>query len=272
MMSELPSARTTVDWSSSDETGSRKGDVSVHVYTIPLLRHRPRLTSAVSELSEAERARAKRFHRPRDRERFILAHAEMRRHLAVLAGTDAATLDFAAEANGKPVICGPEPARRWAFNLSHSGNFALLAAALETPLGVDIERKRSIADSTLIAERFFSAAERRRMAEAEETRDDVFYSIWTRKEAVIKALGYGLAMPLAAFDVCEPGHWHATPIFRLDEVDGVSIPRKGWRVMSLEVPWGYAGAIAILSSRAIELLHHRSDGTGIARSSYPAKE
>jgi 4'-phosphopantetheinyl transferase len=256
-MSELPSALATVAYTSRDETERRRGNVSVHVYTIPLLRHGPWLTSAESELSEAERARARRFHRVRDRERFIMAHAEMRRHLAVLAGTDASRLEFTAVANGKPVISGPDAARRWAFNLSHSGNFALLAAALETSLGVDIERKRSMTDLRQIAERFFSAAERRVLAEAEEPQTDVFFSIWTRKEAVIKALGHGLAMPLAAFDVCEPGHWHATPIFRLDEVHGVSIPRTGWQVTSLEVPNGYAGAIATLGSLAVELHQHR---------------
>lgn len=184
------------------------------------------------------------------------AHAETRRLLASLSGTDAAALEFTALSGGKPVIASPDSARRWMFNLSHSGDFALLAAALNTPLGVDIEQKRSLTDLEQVAERFFSPAERRVLAQTDETPEDLFFAIWTRKEAVIKALGHGLAMPLTAFDVCEPGHWHTAPIFRLDEVQGVSIPRDGWQLGALAVPTGYAGAIAILGSSTAEVRHY----------------
>lgn len=223
-------------------------ELAVHVYTIPVPTDGARLCDAERVLSRAERARAERFHRSRDRERFVVAHGETRRLLALLSGADAAALEFTTLGRGKPIIASPDSARQWMFNLSHSGEFALLAAALGAPLGVDIEEKRPLKDLEQVAERFFSPAERSVLAKADEPSEDLFFAIWTRKEAVIKTLGHGLAMPLAAFDVCEPGHWHTAPIFRPQELDGVSIPGDGWQVHALAVPPGYAGALATVSA------------------------
>jgi 4'-phosphopantetheinyl transferase len=238
--------------------------LDVHVYTISLRTDEARLANAARVLSEGELDRANRFHRARDRERFVAAHAETRRLLAILSGTEAAALEFTTMTHGKPFIANPSAARRWMFNLSHSGDFALLAAAPGASLGVDIEEKRDIADLDGVAERFFSAAERAMLASADEPPADVFFAIWTRKEAVIKALGYGLHMPLAGFDVCEPGHWHDTPVFRLDAVDGLDVTREGWRIHALATPDGYAGALATVSSSSTRVLQCPAIESGCA--------
>lgn len=213
-------------------------------------------------LSQAELDRASRFHRARDRARYVVAHAETRRILALLTGAQPLALEFATVARGKPVIARPDTAVKWMFNLSHSGDFALLAAALDVPLGVDIEEKRPVSDLHKVAERFFSAAEREVLASGDEPPDDVFFGIWTRKEAVIKALGLGLTMPLAQFDVCEPGHWHTSPVFRTAEVDGVPIPRESWQIFTIAVPEGYAGALAVIGASSVDLRHHSPPASG----------
>jgi 4'-phosphopantetheinyl transferase len=234
----------------------------VHVHTIPLLFDESRVADASGRLSEVELDRASRFHRARDRERYVVAHAETRRVLALHTGADPQALEFTTVARGKPVIASPSTATQWTFNLSHSGDYALLAAARDVPLGVDIEEKRSVSDLHQVAERFFSAAEREMLASAVEPPNDVFFAIWTRKEAVIKALGHGLTMPLADFDVCEPGHWHTSPVFRLDAVDGVPIPREGWQVLAIATPEGYAGALAVIGASGVQLCIHPPPASG----------
>ena len=234
---------------------SRPG-LDVLVYTVPLKQGLAARTRFAATLSEAELARANRFHSPRDRDRFIVAHGEMRRLLGNVSQVDAAMLSFAELPGGKPVIDQPESARRWSFNLSHSGDFALLAVTEEAPLGVDIEHKRVISQQGSIARRFFSATEQRVYEAARKPeRQEVFFSIWTRKEAVIKALGLGLSMPLDAFDVCSPDAWLGQPAFAIEEINGMSIPKHQWQLRPLDVPDGYAGAVALQSPAAIRIKH-----------------
>jgi len=93
------------------------------------------------------------------------------------------------------------------FNLSHAGDFTLIAIAQECRVGVDVERIRSGISSHVIAQQYFSASE---FAELQsfplKQRETAFFTCWTRKEAYIKALGEGLSIPLDSFDVSlEPG-------------------------------------------------------------------
>ncbi|RVT85287.1 4'-phosphopantetheinyl transferase superfamily protein [Rhodobacteraceae bacterium CCMM004] len=149
-------------------------------------------------LSADESARADRFVFDRDRDRFVAARAGLRRALAAVTGTAADALAFAYEQNGKPRIDGGP-----VFNLSHSGDLAALAVAaggVDPILGLDIEAPRAVERD--LPERVFSAAERAELAALPDAAWEAgFFAGWTRKEAVIKALGDGLSMPLDSFDV-----------------------------------------------------------------------
>jgi 4'-phosphopantetheinyl transferase len=141
-------------------------------------------------LSADERKRAARFVFHRDRERFIAAHAALRRVLARYAGRDAAELRFAADPNGRPRLIGEFP---FDFNLSHSGALALIGVAARGPIGADIEVLRPVEDADAIASRVFSASEAAAIAAVDPAqRDRAFLTCWTRKEAFLKALGLGL--------------------------------------------------------------------------------
>ncbi len=81
------------------------------------------------------------------------------------------------------------------FNISHSGDFVVLAQA-ETEVGVDIEK---INDRHLnVAERVFTERELSWMNESPVER---FFILWTQKEAVMKAVGKGLSLAPESFDV-----------------------------------------------------------------------
>jgi 4'-phosphopantetheinyl transferase len=88
------------------------------------------------------------------------------------------------------------------FNLSHSGDFALIAIAQERKVGVDVERIRSGISSHVIAQQYFSSSEFEELQSLPlEQRETAFFTCWTRKEAYIKAQGQGLTLPLESFDV-----------------------------------------------------------------------
>jgi phosphopantetheinyl transferase len=120
---------------------------------------------------------------------------------AALAAILADYLGGAAEAavsaagNGKPRLV-VEP-NRLSFNLSHSGELALVAIAPGgVEVGVDIERLRPRRDLVRLAERWLPDADRAAVAAAGEAeREQVFYAAWTNHEARVKCTGAGLSGP-----------------------------------------------------------------------------
>jgi 4'-phosphopantetheinyl transferase len=158
-------------------------------------------------LDPAERGRAGRFRFESDRAVFVLGRGWLRFLLGRLTGVRPDAVSLAVAEHGKPFLPvgpgGPAPA----FNLSHSGDLALIAVAAGGRLGVDVERIDPDRDVDPIADRFFSAREAATLAVlAPSLRRRAFYACWTRKEAYLKALGRGLSIPLKSFSVSlDPG-------------------------------------------------------------------
>jgi len=152
-------------------------------------------------LAADEQVRAARFIRARDRRRFVSCRAALRQILGVLLDASPGSLQFRAGGQGKPELV-PEPGRDepsdcrhpLRFNVSHSAELALIAVCRGRELGVDIERVRPFAEADRIVASFFSTAEQAAFAMIpDEAKDRAFVRGWTRKEAVLKALGIGLA-------------------------------------------------------------------------------
>lgn len=193
-------------------------------------------------LDDEEKARAARFVRAADARRFIQAHAALRVFLAGFLRVDPRDVRYEAAKHGKPRLAAGLADSGLEFNLSHSHEVALVAATRVGALGVDVEYQREIEDAMDIAERYFSPLERHdlsRLAPAEQQR--AFFRCWTRKEAVIKADGEGLGLPLESFDVdLAPGCVSALRAFR-----GRSKGEGEWSLRDLAAPAGYAAAGAV---------------------------
>jgi 4'-phosphopantetheinyl transferase len=126
--------------------------------------------------------------------------------------------------------------------VSHSGSLALYAVTRGRLVGIDVEEIRPIPDADQVAERFFSPAEQVALrAMPDERRLDAFYACWTRKEALVKALGDGLSVPLEAFDVSvEPeGPSHLLG-YRIES--GASTP---WSLHTLDPGAGFVANLCV---------------------------
>jgi 4'-phosphopantetheinyl transferase len=153
-----------------------------------------------------ERARADRFHFPRDRGRFIAARGRLRALLGRYAKQAPARLEFDTGPCGKPALRRTIGADQLHFNLSRSDGFGVAAIGLEEELGIDVERIRPFDNALAIAERMFRPEEYRALrALPEEAQPAAFFRYWTRKEAVVKSLGRGLSHPLDAFGLSAEG-------------------------------------------------------------------
>lgn len=195
-------------------------------------------------LSSDEQRRAARFKFPADRRRFIVARALLRRLLAAHTGTPPETLAFRYNRHGKPLLRG---FRGLHFNLSHSGERAVYALCASAPVGVDIEYFNRDTRIEAVARRFFAPAE---FAVLEKItpirRRRAFFSLWTCKEAVVKANGKGLAFQLSAFEVIGAGN--AKPVIGACTVPAL---RKA-NIATLNAGPRYAAAVACIPSNPHE--------------------
>jgi 4'-phosphopantetheinyl transferase len=152
------------------------------------------------ELSPGEIARAERFASPRVRRRFVVARGTLRALLGFLLEERPRSVPIAEGSSGKPRLAEPEP--RLHFNVSHSGDLALVCVADGLEVGVDLESVRPVPSAVAIARRCFTPAEASFVEDgAQEDVDRRFLRCWTRKEALVKALGTGLDRDLRNFSV-----------------------------------------------------------------------
>lgn len=199
-------------------------------------------------LSPDETDRAARFVNPLHANRYRAGRTGLRNILAGYAASDPADLVFDYNPQGKPSVAGGPQ-----FNLSHTGDFAALAVAETGRIGVDIEALRPIEPD--IAKRFFSACENTSLSDLPATQwQDGFYRCWTRKEALVKAFGAGLSMPLDSFDVTLTPDMPAQ-LLRLDGVDSAA---KDWALVHLDPAPGIVGAIAVQAKGQTVKLNWRS--------------
>jgi 4'-phosphopantetheinyl transferase len=127
------------------------------------------------------------------------------------------------------------------FNLSHSGDRALVAVSVGIRIGVDIEQTRPEYVSDELAALFFSSREQSDLAAIPaHRRIQAFFKCWTSKEAYIKGLGLGLSVPLRDFDVSvDPDK----PV-RLLRPYAADSNCDSWALVSVEVGLSYTAVLA----------------------------
>src|SRR5262249_1021007 len=113
----------------------------VHVWRANLQQSPSSLVSLMQVLSADERARAERYQFEADRRRSIIGHGASRMLLARCLGAAPEGLRFIYNKFGKPALA-PGPFPHLHFNISHSGDWILIALSFGRILGVDVERTR----------------------------------------------------------------------------------------------------------------------------------
>lgn len=197
--------------------------------------------AAWPDLTPAERERAGRYRLDADRIRFTQTRATVRRLLAERLGCAPADVPLVQTPNGKPCLAfnGHDLAGALLFNVSHAGHHALIALAdpaRVAQLGVDIEEEGDGLDSDGVLELAFTAQEREALRHCANHRRAAF-ARWVGKEAVLKAVGTGIADDLRAVGIrpCANG--------RL-EIDASLPACRGIEAVALPAPHGYAAALA----------------------------
>jgi 4'-phosphopantetheinyl transferase len=192
-------------------------------------------------LSPDERRRSEKFRFTRDRRHFIAARGTLKCILARYLGTEPGKIDFSYNKHGKPFLCDSSAVTELSFNLSHAGDLALYAFTLKRKIGVDLECYHQDIQWNEIAERFFSSSEQAGLSVLpEKDRQRIFFTYWTRKEAILKAQGTGLTADIKGINVAlEP---KGTPyLLSRDTSDNYVC----WSLIDLCPGFGYVGALAV---------------------------
>jgi len=190
-------------------------------------------------LSPDERARADRFRSAGDRDGFVAARGALRRILALYTGERPEDLRFSYAAWGKPRL---EPqtragTARLELSVSHSGALAFYAVSEGRPLGIDVERIVPVTENDeRLSRSWLSEEELAEMSSLDASaRTRRFYSLWTRKEAYLKARGEGLSL--------DPDRVRTSG----DSFESAFEPEaaRRWSLRELEAGPGYAAALAV---------------------------
>lgn len=187
-----------IERSASGRAPALSGD-EVHVWFAEL-DHPDAVVQGLGEtLCPEECRRANRFRFKHDRQRFVVGRAVLRTILGRYLEIKPQEVSFEYGQFGKPSLAEELEVSKLQFNVSHSGSGALYAVAKSRKIGVDLEFLRPLAEMRTLAEEYFSISENAALeALPEPQRLRGFFDGWTRKEAFLKATGYGLSLSTKA--------------------------------------------------------------------------
>lgn len=175
----------------------------VHVWRFETQPSDFRYDKMLGLLSREEKERAFRYKFEKDRRQFVMARGALRMVLGGYLNRDPRQVLFLENGYGKPELIN---GKRVTFNISHSHGVVMMAFTKVSEIGIDVESVQEL-DYLSLAGRFFAKPEQE-MLQALPTSEHLqaFYLCWTRKEALVKAVGEGLSYPLDQFVVSvKPG-------------------------------------------------------------------
>lgn len=191
----------TIECLTRDPFQNKKGDPGVVIYKIELLKLQESIPKFKRILSDSESQRSDRYHFIKDKYRFIICRALLKSLLAEHIGLDIDQIIIDVDSNKKPYL----PAHPSVyFNVSHSVDYAIIAIAAN-PVGVDIEYINKEFNYKEILPTVYHEDE---MKDIEISGDKqlTFYNFWTRKEAIVKAIGKGIDNDLSKISVTDGSH------------------------------------------------------------------
>jgi len=219
----------------------------VHAWAVPLDGPEAVRQTLSSWLSDDERRRAERFVFDRDRNRFVICRGALRNLLSRYLDCPPYDFVFSYGAHGKPSLSHPFEGSLF-FNVSHTHELAIIAVRQQGEIGVDVEQLRLLEDANAIARRYFTIREQatlERLPPAD--RMAAFFRCWTRKEAMLKALGVGLSVALSDVEVTIEADMPAQVLAIRGAASEAPIR---WQLHHLAPAPGYVGAVAYQGSQS----------------------
>ena len=218
----------------------------LHIWVVDLNFPIEQKAQYLDSLSAEEKLRAQAFKIANPQENFIATRYTLRNILSQYLNST--NIKIAFTEHKKPYLLDHPELQ---FNLSHSNELALIALALQHPVGVDIEKIRATFNPAIVT-RYFNENEQSALAKfPAQEQIKIFHRVWAKKEAIIKAIGGGLTMPVSSFSV-------STEM----QAEIIAIEKENWHLFPLEIHPNYEAAVATNES-IHQILHWQLNGNEI---------
>ena len=149
-----------------------------------------------TNVSQKEQQRAERFTFQADRSRFIAGRFLLRKFLSKYIDREMSDIPIQLD-QGRPYVEDSmfSVSQIPQFNISHSGDYVALAWSFSGAIGVDVEQSKELSDLKQIARRVMNDQELEKFSQMTMDQQlDYFYSLWVRKEAVLKKMQAGFSL------------------------------------------------------------------------------
>ena len=164
--------------------------MQIYITDVQKLQEKDLFERAFSLVAKARQEKIKSFYFPKD-QALSLGAGLLLRYGLTKAGVKYDDLKISYTPYNKPIL---EYKPNLYFNLSHSGSKVLLGIN-DKPIGVDVEEIQPIEEN--LTKLVFTVKEQAYYNILNPVdRLNYFYKIWTLKEAYLKAIGKGLAVPM----------------------------------------------------------------------------
>jgi 4'-phosphopantetheinyl transferase len=219
----------------------------VHVWRADLALDQACQAQVYESLTDAERRGAARRRSAQDRQHAVASRGILRHLLGRYLEQSPSSIALALGPYGKLRLAG-EPADL-RFNLAHSGGLAALAFALGREVGVDLQERVPIDLGELESSGFLSGGEVRELQRLNgQQRDQAVLRCWTRKEALLKAMGVGMLAPLSEIEVgVKPGR----PVVL--HLPGGQAQLGRWSMTDLDLDASFAASLVFEGEAAVSV-------------------
>jgi 4'-phosphopantetheinyl transferase len=206
-------------------------------------------------LVDTEIIRADKFKVDEDRSRYIIGRAWLRKLLSSNLLIKPSEIQIIFNRFGKPAVNSTQNVNNLRFNLSNSGDWIIYSFCLNSETGIDIEKINPDMNHFEIAEQFCTQNELSYLKQSADHQQltDRFFWIWTRKEALLKALGTGFTSDVKKYEVLN------------NNVSSKDNLHPEWTIMDIDVDRDYKAAAAFsglprkLIFEPVELLANKSE-------------
>lgn len=224
----------------------------IHIYLINFYEDINYLDRSVDFLSDDEINKVNKMKFESDRNRAFKTFLVRRKILSYYTDISPDRIIIGYNANGKPFVA-EEKFVKIKFNYSHSHDFLVFAICLDNEIGVDFEFIKALPDLDNLAVNYFSQEEfcYYQSFKSPEEKLFFFYKIWTRKEALLKAIGTGLTDSLKDLKVFQKSANNNSDLL-------VNYHKKNWIISDLQVPENFIGSLAYKSEKPKELIYFDS--------------
>lgn len=221
----------------------------IHIYTINFSTERNSVENYIQFIPEDEKVKVNRSKFSVNRQNSIITYYFRRKILSQYLIIEPSEIEFSYNSYGKPLISEHQRSGIH-FNYSHSGEFLIFAISKNIEVGVDIELVKDLPDMIDLAKNYFSEKELQHFHSLENKTDRVnfFYEIWTRKEALLKALGTGIIDDLRSINLMTLNNITGQP-------DLIYFLGNSYIIDHIRTPENYISSIAYQSGETHNLVY-----------------